>query len=91
MLLTLTGYLRLSLIACDNGKFEEATVWLSRALEINDDEPDVNICLGDLFSRGGLADEAKKCYEKMCNKVHTTIDCNVLQSMLQAPFSLEQS
>lgn len=59
----------MSLIACDKGKFDEATLWLSRALEFNDDELDVNICLGDLYSRGGFADDAKRCYEKMMSKV----------------------
>jgi tetratricopeptide (TPR) repeat protein len=63
------GYLRLSLISCDVGKYDEASVWLSRALTVDENQLDANICLGDLYNRNSLADDAKRCYEKICSKV----------------------
>lgn len=62
-------YLRLSLISFDLGKFDEASVWLSRALVVNEDEPDATLCLGDLYNRCAQLEDAKKCYDKICQKV----------------------
>ena len=59
-----------------NEQFDDGTAWLSRALEINSEEPDVNICLGDLYYRNSLAEDARKCYEKMSTKVvHQLLTC----------------
>jgi RNA polymerase-associated protein CTR9 len=55
------------------GRFEEASMWLSRALAVDDVDPDVNVCLGDLYARNQMWDEAKKIYEKICSqKYHDT-------------------
>jgi hypothetical protein len=35
-------------------------VWLSKALEVDNSERDANICLGDLFNRSGLFNDAKR-------------------------------
>ena len=51
------------------GRFDNASMWLSRALAVDAADPDVNICLGDLYSRGVLWEDAKKCYEKICGQV----------------------
>lgn len=56
-------------MCCDLGKFDEATVWLSRALAVKDDEAEATLCLGDLYSRSGNLEEAKKCYDKICSAV----------------------
>jgi tetratricopeptide (TPR) repeat protein len=69
LLLNIIGYLRLSEIASDQGKFNLASEWLSKALVFEDDEPDVNISLGDLHSRSRQLEDAKKSYEKVCGKV----------------------
>jgi tetratricopeptide (TPR) repeat protein len=62
-------YLRLSRIERDLGKFDEASRWLSKALAVNDEQPDINISLGDLYSQGSSWEAAKRCYEKVCGKV----------------------
>lgn len=59
-------YLRLSRIDRDQGKFNEASVWLSRALAVSEDDPDANVCLGDLYARFSQWEDAKKCLEKIC-------------------------
>lgn len=64
-----SGYLRLSMISCDMGKFDDASLWLSRSLLANEDEPDTTLCLGDLYSRSGNVDDAKRCYDKVCSAV----------------------
>ena len=56
-------------MCCDAGKFEEAAVWLSRALSVNEDEPEATLCLGDLYSRSANLDDAKRCYDKICSEV----------------------
>ena len=58
-------YLRLSKIYNDMGNIQNASIWLSRALDIDDLDPDANISLGDLHNRTGNAEQAKKCYEKV--------------------------
>ena len=63
------GYLRLSIISCDLGRFEQAAQWLSRALAVQPDEAEATLCLGDLFSRSGNLEEAKKCYDRICSAV----------------------
>ncbi len=63
------GNIRLGKVCQDLGKFDEASVWLSRALAIDENNSDVVICLGDLFARTNRWDEAKKCYEKVLQKV----------------------
>lgn len=70
--------MRLSIICCDLGKFEEAAVWLSRALAVRDNEAEATLCLGDLYSRSGNLEEAKKCYDKICNEVSYLPDISVL-------------
>jgi tetratricopeptide (TPR) repeat protein len=66
-------YLRLSRISRDMGRYDEASMWLSRALAVNEADPDVNVCLGDLYARNQMWDEAKKIYEKICSqKYHDT-------------------
>lgn len=62
-------YLRLSLISSDMGKLEEASMWLSRALEVNDSTSDATLCLGDLHQRSAQLEDAKKCYDKICQQV----------------------
>lgn len=57
------------MMCCDAGKFEEAAVWLSRALSVNEDEPEATLCLGDLYSRSANLDDAKRCYDKICSEV----------------------
>lgn len=61
-------YLRLSEMAKDMGNFTEATLWLSKALSVDEHEPDVNISVGDLYNRSVLLEDAKKSYEKVCSK-----------------------
>ena len=61
-------YLRLSEIAKDMGKYTEALLWLTKALSVDNDEPDVNISVADLYQRSMLLDDAKKSYEKVCSK-----------------------
>lgn len=58
-------YLRLSKIYNDMGNLQNASIWLSRALDIDELDPDANISLGDLHNRTGNAEQAKKCYEKV--------------------------
>jgi len=62
-------YLRLSLISSDMGKLEEASMWLSRALAVNDSASDATLCLGDLHQRSAQFEDAKKCYDKICQQV----------------------
>jgi len=61
------------MMCCDAGKFEEAAVWLSRALSVNEDEPEATLCLGDLYSRRANLDDAKRCYDKICSEVCTRV------------------
>jgi tetratricopeptide (TPR) repeat protein len=63
------GYLRLSRIARDVGRLDEASVWVSRALTVEEMDPDAGVSLGDLYAGGQRWDEAKKCYEKVIVKV----------------------
>jgi lipopolysaccharide biosynthesis regulator YciM len=44
-------------------------VWLTRALAVNENEAEATLCLGDLYSRSGNLEEAKKCYDKICSAV----------------------
>jgi hypothetical protein len=44
-------------------------VWLSRALAVQANEAEAILCLGDLYSRSGNLEEAKKCYDKICSAV----------------------
>ena len=67
--LFITGYLRLSMISSDVGKFDEASVWLSRALLVNEEEPEATLCLGDLYSRSANLEDAKRCFDKVCGAV----------------------
>jgi len=60
-------YLRLNMISSELGKLDEASVWLSRALMVKEDEPEATLCLGDLYSYSGNLDDAKRCYEKICH------------------------
>jgi hypothetical protein len=69
------GYLRLSRIARDVGRLDEASVWVSRALTVEEMDPDAGVSLGDLYAGGQRWDEAKKCYEKVIVKV---CSCDVL-------------
>lgn len=39
---------------------------------IDDADPDVNACLGDLYSRSSHQEDAKKCYDKIVAKVLTS-------------------
>lgn len=64
-----SGYLRLSVISCDIGKFDDATVWLTRALEVSQEQPDATICLGDLYYRNKHTADAKRCYDRVCASV----------------------
>lgn len=64
-----TGYLRLSRIARDIGRLDEASVWVTRALTVEEMDPDAGVSLGDLYARGAKWDNAKKCYEKVIVKV----------------------
>jgi len=62
-------YLRLSWMERQIGNFEEAERWLLKALEVNPDEPDANVSLGDLYARRDDWDKAKKMYEKVNKKL----------------------
>lgn len=62
-------YLRLSELARGRGRVAEAAKWLAAALEVDKEEPDVNISLGDLQSLGKELDRAKKSYESVIEKV----------------------
>jgi lipopolysaccharide biosynthesis regulator YciM len=55
------------------GKLDEASLWLSRALTVDDSNTDVGVSLGDLYARGQHWEEAKKCYEKICTKVNNIL------------------
>lgn len=66
-------YLRLSLISSDMGKLEEASMWLSRALEVSDSASDATLCLGDLHQRSAQLEDAKKCYDKICQQVRSAV------------------
>lgn len=55
------------------GKFDDASIWLSRALRVKEGEPDATVGLGDLYARSGHWDEAKRCYEKIVNQVHAIV------------------
>jgi lipopolysaccharide biosynthesis regulator YciM len=57
------------MIACEVGKMDEASQWLLRALQVNSDEAEANLCLGDLYNRSGSLDDAKRCYDKICGAV----------------------
>lgn len=59
------------MISCDLGKFDEASVWLSRALAVNEDEAEATLCLGDLYNRSSNLDDAKRCYDKICSSVRS--------------------
>ena len=61
-------YLRLSRMARDAGRLDEASVWVSRALTVEESDPDAGVSLGDLYARGLKWDEAKKHYEKVVVK-----------------------
>lgn len=61
-------YLRLSKIAKDMGNFGDASLWLSRSLEVDEGEPDATICLGDLFCNVKNYQDGQKCYEKILEK-----------------------
>lgn len=61
-------YLRLSELARSRGRTVEAAKWLATALEVDREEPDVNISLGDLQSQGKELDRAKKSYESVIEK-----------------------
>lgn len=51
------------------GRLDEASVWVSRALTVEEMDPDAGVSLGDLYAGGQRWDEAKKCYEKVIVKV----------------------
>jgi tetratricopeptide (TPR) repeat protein len=61
-------YLRLSRIARDVGRLDEASMWVSRAVVVEDGDPDAGVSLGDLYARGQKWDDAKKCYEKVVQR-----------------------
>lgn len=73
LLMCYSGYLRQSLISSDAGKTNEATTWLTRALEVSNDQPDATICLGDLYLKSEHAVDAKKCYDKICATVSSAL------------------
>jgi lipopolysaccharide biosynthesis regulator YciM len=56
-------------------------VWLSRALAVQADEAEATLCLGDLYSRSGNLEEAKKCYDKICSAVSRRFHCLVLSQL----------
>ena len=51
------------------GRLDEASVWVSRALTVEEKDCDAGVCLGDLYAGGQKWEEAKKCYEKNNTKV----------------------
>jgi hypothetical protein len=59
----------LSRIARDVGRLDEASVWVSRALTVEEKDCDAGVCLGDLYAYGQKWEEAKRCYEKNNTKV----------------------
>lgn len=61
-------YLRLSCMAREMGNFDEAEEWLQKALNVNPDEPDARVSLGDLYARRGEWDKAKKMYDEVNSK-----------------------
>ena len=63
------GYLRLSLICCELGNFDDGSMWLSRAVAVREDAAEATLCLGDLYHRNGNLEDAKKCYDKICSAV----------------------
>lgn len=58
-------YLRLSIISGEQAKYDDSTMWLSRAMAVSEEDPDINICLADLYNRSNLIDDAKRVYEKI--------------------------
>ena len=58
-------YLRVAKINLDMALYGESAVWLSRALDVQGDESDANICLGDLYALTLNWEDAKRCYEKV--------------------------
>lgn len=67
------GYLRLSDIAKSVGKFDDASAWISKAFAVDEGYSDTVILQGDLFIRNGQLDEAKRCYEKIVQKVSSEV------------------
>lgn len=63
------GYLRLSEISRQTGKFDEATLWLSKALSIDESNPNALCCQGDLLVARKRFDDAKKSFEKVLTVV----------------------
>eukprot|EP01035_Chromulina_nebulosa_P019023 gene19023-24843_t len=61
-------YIRLSNICKGMGKYDEASLWLSRASAVDDSNSDLLTCQGDLYSRSSHWNEAKKSYEKIISK-----------------------
>ena len=68
----------MSRIARDVGRLDEASVWVSRALTVEEMDPDAGVSLGDLYAGGQRWDEAKKCYEKVIVKVNQQLYCHRL-------------
>lgn len=54
-------------------------MWVSRALTVEEMDPDAGVSLGDLYAGGQRWDEAKKCYEKVIVKVSSyAMLCNAM-------------
>ena len=47
------------------GKSEEAYLWLSKALVVDDNNIEVLAALGEFYSLTGRSDEAQRCFEKI--------------------------
>lgn len=57
-------------------------MWVSRALTVEEMDPDAGVSLGDLYAGGQRWDEAKKCYEKVIVKVSScAMQCHVMLRM----------
>jgi hypothetical protein len=52
------------------GKFDDASIWLSRALAVKIDDTDSNILLGEMLIKNGKSlEEGRRYLEKVLGKV----------------------
>lgn len=60
-----TGYIHLSLINSSICKYNDASLWITKAEIVDGVNGDVIATQGDLYMKLGQLEPAKKCYEKL--------------------------
>mmetsp|Transcript_24965 Transcript_24965/g.36827 ORF Transcript_24965/g.36827 Transcript_24965/m.36827 type:complete len:1271 (-) Transcript_24965:188-4000(-) len=63
-------YIRLSLMAKEIGRLDEALYWISKALQCDPESADANVVHGDLLGLMEKWEPAKKKYETICRQRH---------------------